>query len=171
VKENDILYHLGDFSFGGWMNVWRFRSQINCKNIHLILGNHDYQIKKNKFLHNLERMDDGEIFEIQSPNNFKRLEKTKKYSDVFLCDLFSSVNEKLTITIEKQKMILCHFPIEDWEDCFTGAWHLFGHCHGNLKEETYRRMDVGLDSNELKVLSFEQVKEIMEKRIDKKHIR
>ena len=41
VGENDTLYHLGDWSFGGINQIWEFRKQINCKNIHLILGNHD----------------------------------------------------------------------------------------------------------------------------------
>ena len=38
VGENDILYHLGDFSFGP---VTKYRNRIKCKNIHLIKGNHD----------------------------------------------------------------------------------------------------------------------------------
>ncbi|MEK6884358.1 MAG: metallophosphoesterase [Nanoarchaeota archaeon] len=48
IKEDDILYHLGDWSFGPLSNIQYFRSKINCKNIHLILGNHDKQIRKNK---------------------------------------------------------------------------------------------------------------------------
>ena len=50
VKENDILYHLGDWSFGGINNIWEFRKRINCKNIYLVPGNHDHHIKKNKIL-------------------------------------------------------------------------------------------------------------------------
>ena len=38
VQQNDILYHLGDFAF---KNVGEYRNRIVCKNIHLILGNHD----------------------------------------------------------------------------------------------------------------------------------
>jgi calcineurin-like phosphoesterase family protein len=47
VKENDVLYHLGDWSFGGIDNIKEFRERINCKNIHLILGNHDHHIERN----------------------------------------------------------------------------------------------------------------------------
>lgn len=52
VKENDILYHLGDWSFGGNDEVLNFRKQLNCRNIHLILGNHDKYImqKQNSFI-------------------------------------------------------------------------------------------------------------------------
>lgn len=45
VGEDDVLYHLGDWSFGGHQFVDEFRHRIKCKNIHLILGNHDGHIK------------------------------------------------------------------------------------------------------------------------------
>ena len=48
VGENDILIHLGDFSFGGFDNIIEFRNRIICKNIHLVLGNHDHHIERNK---------------------------------------------------------------------------------------------------------------------------
>ena len=36
VKSEDILYHLGDWSFGGHENIKKFRDQLNCQEIHLI---------------------------------------------------------------------------------------------------------------------------------------
>ena len=48
VGQNDILFHLGDFSFGGFENIEEFRNRIYCKNIHLVLGNHDHHIERNK---------------------------------------------------------------------------------------------------------------------------
>jgi calcineurin-like phosphoesterase family protein len=48
VRENDILIHLGDWSFKGIDNIFEFRSRINCQTIHLILGNHDKFIKFDK---------------------------------------------------------------------------------------------------------------------------
>jgi calcineurin-like phosphoesterase family protein len=41
VKEDDTLYFLGDFSFGGEDQVAIHRALINCKTIHFIIGNHD----------------------------------------------------------------------------------------------------------------------------------
>jgi calcineurin-like phosphoesterase family protein len=48
VKFNDTLYLLGDFC---WWNlpleeIYKLRRRINCKNIHLIWGNHDKHLKK-----------------------------------------------------------------------------------------------------------------------------
>jgi calcineurin-like phosphoesterase family protein len=48
VDANDWLIHLGDWSFGGFEKIEEFRSQINCKNIILMIGNHDHHIEKNK---------------------------------------------------------------------------------------------------------------------------
>jgi len=48
VGEDDVLIHLGDWSFGGFENIQKFRDRIVCKEIHLILGNHDEHIEKNR---------------------------------------------------------------------------------------------------------------------------
>ena len=47
VGENDILIHLGDWSFGGFESIKTFYDRLICKNIHLILGNHDKNIERN----------------------------------------------------------------------------------------------------------------------------
>ncbi len=48
VGPNDVLIHLGDWSFGGFENVEIFRRRIVCGEIHLVFGNHDHHIEKNK---------------------------------------------------------------------------------------------------------------------------
>jgi calcineurin-like phosphoesterase family protein len=40
VKPDDTLYILGDFCFRGKKPI-EYRERIKCKNVHLILGNHD----------------------------------------------------------------------------------------------------------------------------------
>lgn len=44
VKEDDILYHLGDFCFGSHTKTPIYRQSLNVKTIHLIRGNHDGHI-------------------------------------------------------------------------------------------------------------------------------
>jgi len=64
VGQDDILIHLGDFSFGGFENIQKFRDRIICKEIHLILGNHDTHIENNK----------GDVQELfTSVNHYTRL--------------------------------------------------------------------------------------------------
>ena len=48
VGQDDVLIHLGDWSFGGFENIKIFRDRIVCKEIHLILGNHDEHSEKNR---------------------------------------------------------------------------------------------------------------------------
>ena len=48
VGQDDILICLGDWSFGGFESIEEFRNRIICKNIHLILGNHDHHIERNR---------------------------------------------------------------------------------------------------------------------------
>jgi predicted phosphodiesterase len=55
VKFNDVLIHLGDWSFGGIDKIWEFRKQINCQNIYHVYGNHDHHISRNKVLPNCHK--------------------------------------------------------------------------------------------------------------------
>jgi calcineurin-like phosphoesterase family protein len=48
VGQDDILIHLGDWSFGGFEMIEEFRNRIFCKTIHLVLGNHDHHIERNR---------------------------------------------------------------------------------------------------------------------------
>lgn len=48
VGADDILWHLGDWSFGGFDKIRTFRDQLVCQNIHLVFGNHDHHIENNK---------------------------------------------------------------------------------------------------------------------------
>jgi len=48
VGEHDILYHGGDFAFGGIQGILEFRNRINCKTIHFLPGNHDHHISNEK---------------------------------------------------------------------------------------------------------------------------
>ena len=150
VKEDDILYHLGDWSFGGINNIWEFRKQIKCKNIYLVPGNHDYHIKKNKIL------------------------PQKEYDiNIYAHDCFLKILPELTkIKIDKQEIILCHFPLDEWENMDRGSIHLHGHSH-HTKDYTdlnmyTKRMDVGMDWEEFRPYSWEEIKEIMKERKIKK---
>jgi calcineurin-like phosphoesterase family protein len=48
VGQDDIAICLGDWSFGGFEKIKEFWDRIFCKNIHLILGNHDHHIDRNR---------------------------------------------------------------------------------------------------------------------------
>jgi len=50
VKEEDTLYFLGDFCFGGHKNTPTYRHSLICQDIKLCRGNHDKHIDKYKEL-------------------------------------------------------------------------------------------------------------------------
>src|SRR3990167_3560740 len=106
MKEEDILYHLGDWSFGGIQNIWNFRKQLRIKTIHLILGNHDQHIKGNKILPEI-------IIPARS--------------------IFTSVQNALDIVIDKREIFMNHYPYVTWPHKDKEAIMLHGHC---VDEET-----------------------------------
>lgn len=56
--------------------------------------------------------------------------------------LFPPIHE---LNHNSKRYVLCHYPIEEWNNYFNGSYHLHGHCHGRLKRKELRRYDVGLD--------------------------
>lgn len=141
VNENDILFHLGDWSFGGFENIKEFRSRITCKNIHLVLGNHDHHIERNK---------DNVRDLFSSVNHYINLDLRRPSRLV--------KNE-----IEKYKFILCHFPIASWDGMNDGAIHLHGHVHlpNHLRVADGKAMDVGVDGNDMNPISLDNILTIM----------
>jgi calcineurin-like phosphoesterase family protein len=122
VGRDDILYHLGDWSFGGVHNIFIFRNSLVCRNIHLILGNHDQHIMNKEVKFN--------------DTNFNPI------------NLFLSVNHVMEVQHGKSKFFLSHYPHLSWHHCHKGVIMLHGHEHGNFNHlnNDCRRMDVGIDS-------------------------
>lgn len=53
VMKDDVLIHLGDFSFGHKDNLNKFRKMINCDTVIATIGNHDNHMRENVNLHNI----------------------------------------------------------------------------------------------------------------------
>ena len=151
VKPDDELYHLGDWSFGGISNIWNFRKQLKCKNIHMILGNHDHHIENNKRITITKQ-------EFIDNDYLLAYDVIGSTAYVDIKDLFSSTSHYKSISINGQKIILCHYAMRVWEKSHKGSWMLYGHSHGTLPEDASRRsMDVGVDTNDLKPYSYSEI--------------
>ena len=139
VGEDDILIHLGDFSFGGFEKIQEFRDRIVCKNIHLVLGNHDHHIERNK--ENVQSL-------FSSVQNYLRLEVRKPVSKTMM---------------EKFTFVCMHYPIASWHDMNIDVIHLHGHVHlpPHLRLADGKAMDVGVDGNGMEPLSLGQIHMIM----------
>ena len=169
VGKDDILYHLGDWSFAGWENIWNFRKQIVCENIINVNGNHDFpHISKDKFFPHLEKQNNI-IYEIPNKENYHIWSGVKGETDVTAKDFFIETydgtgTEGIEIEIEGQKIILNHYPLLTWNGIEDGTWLLFGHEHGkNKKNESGKMIDVGW-CRFMKPLSFHEIREMMDSR-------
>lgn len=143
VGKNDIVFHLGDFGFASISTLQSIRNQLNGK-IYLIRGNHDW----------------------------KTINRCNEH-------IFDGVYQQLTIQVDGQRIYLNHYPYL----CFSGSnrwgknsvWELFGHVHSkpNMKGTDKSRLvmlyptqyDVGVDNNDYRPISFNEVKEKINKQI------
>lgn len=53
-------------------------------------------------------------------------------------------HDLLEITVDKTRVVLCHYPLLEWPGAFRGAVHLHGHTHGRVPPNRLR-CDVGVD--------------------------
>lgn len=141
VGPDDYLVHMGDWSFGGFESIQEFRKRIVCKNIILFLGNHDHHIRNNKdgVQGYFKQVSSYDVVDIRKPEG----------------------NE-----IKKYQFVCCHFPIASWDGMNKKVPHLHGHVHlpPRLKVHEGRAMDVGMDGNNLKPYSLNEILKIMKDR-------
>ena len=118
VRKSDDVYHLGDFCFNS-DNFLENITKLNG-NLHFLTGNHD-----KKAINKLIRMKEN---------------GNKKLKNVFFHGDMHEIKDG------DNKLVLCHYPIYEWNGWHKGAIHLHGHCHGNqgasFKDRAY---DVGTD--------------------------
>jgi len=78
-------------------------------------------------------------------------------------DAFKSVSDYRELKTDKGKIVLCHYPFASWNGMRRGAIHLHGHIHSNGTynlnnlAERKRILDVGVDANEYRPVSLEEV--------------
>ena len=146
VDQDDILFHLGDWSFNGFDNILGFRGRISCKNVHLILGNHDHHIERNK---------DNVQSVFSSVNHYLQLEVKRELTP----------GQMKVGVLGHIKFVLMHYPIASWNGMNDGVIHLHGHVHlpKHQRLAAGRAMDVGVEANNMDPISMEEVLSIMRK--------
>lgn len=182
VLADDILWHLGDFCMGGSDNLWKYRKQIICKNINLIVGNHDHHIANNRILNNCRRKKAfSKEFEDGIPEGVNYFVNTQ--------ELFSTVNQLSIKTFGGIDFSMCHYAMRTWNNNYReNSIMLYGHSHGSLPDYEYlkqdlennnkllktnyyyKTMDVGIDSafnllGQYRPFSLEEILEVMKLRI------
>jgi calcineurin-like phosphoesterase family protein len=141
VGQDDVLFHLGDWSFGGFESIEQFRNQIVCQNVHIVTGNHDHHIQNNR----------GDCQNLFSSVN--------KYVEL-------NVKWPVGPEMHEANFVLMHFPIASWNNMARGAIHLHGHVHfnPNVRLQEGKMMDVGCEGNNLYPIDMSEVLSIMKNR-------
>ena len=135
VQQDDILIHLGDWSFGGFESIKEFRDRIVCQNIHLVLGNHDHHIEKNR--------DDIQLI----------FSSVNQYLDLDVSWWIAGKKK------DRARFVCMHYPIVSWNGMNDGAIHLHGHVHlpKHLRMAAGKAMDVGVDGNDLEPIEIDDI--------------
>jgi calcineurin-like phosphoesterase family protein len=137
VKKTDTVYHLGDFCFGGHKRAFEIIEQLNGK-IYFVPGSHDEWIKNFSTSDRIEIL--PPIHEI-------------KYKNTTTIDCKGN--------LQYLWIVLCHYPMQTWSRSHYGSISLHGHCHGALKNEPPRSMDVGVDCHNYAPISLDEVISIL----------
>lgn len=94
----------------------------------------------------LERLN-GDIVLIRGNHDSKNSLKLERWR---------AVHDLLEITLQKQRIALCHYPLLEWPGAWKGALHLHGHTHGQVPPHS-RRADVGADVWAFRPVTLEQI--------------
>lgn len=147
VGKDDYVFHLGDFAFGG-STLWNSILDRLNGHIILILGNHDFKNLRSGYM-----------------------------------SRFEDVQQQMYIQIGGKSVYLNHYPYL----CFGGSYkndqsviQLFGHVHSspyNTGKDAQRlehlfptQYDVGVDNNDFRPISFDEVLEKIKQNSECKNV-
>ena len=105
VSEEDLVYHLGDFTLDDLSHFTKWASQLNGK-IRILPGSHDQP--------GLKYFVGSERIQVIAP-------------------LVSVAFPEMMVAGQPQVIVLCHYSMQVWDRSSQGSWHLFGHSHGKLR--------------------------------------
>lgn len=140
VGDEDVVYHLGDFTWESDLRkLCRLRAHLNGR-IHLVPGNHD---------HVQQLLALGIIDELL-PGLHELIVKDESSG-------------------ARVRVVLCHYPLEEWNCSYRGALHLHGHTHGQLAPAPgMRRLDVGVDAHGFAPVSLRTVLNLQQISVDRR---
>ena len=135
VGEDDIVFHLGDFTLGNWTEAQVHLTRLNGRIKMLSYPwHHDHRW--------LAGAVESERLELVPP---MVVLEVPEYGD----------------GTHPRAITLCHYPLEVWDRKHFGAWHLHGHSHGNCPAVP-RRLDVGVDCHDFRPVSLAEVAAMFE---------
>ncbi len=154
VGEDDILWTLGDWSFpSNYKTAMYFRSQINCRNVHKVFGNHDSPQIAAVF----DKPDLG----------------SRKQNEKFVNE--KNIHHIIEFWHEGVYFVLTHYSMSVWNGSHRKSVNIYGHSHANAEGwldkmmPNRRSMDAGVDNafrlvGAYRPFSFEEIKKFVASR-------
>lgn len=110
----------------------------------------------------LDRLN-GKIYLIKGNHESSALDCASRFE--WIKDYFELTVKDAEAYKGEQFIVLFHYAIKEWNASHYGTWHLYGHYHGGLADDsTSRSIDIGVDCHNFYPLSYEEVKEIILKK-------
>lgn len=156
IKSKDIVYIIGDFSFGNYDKTLEIVKQLNGEKI-LIRGNHDYRFTSKDFI-DMGFKDVRDYLMIKLSNREEILlshypYRSSWYKQLYYKYIKKSINRKYYE----------HYP----KDC--GRWLIHGHHHSGPRVKG-KSINVNVDVNNFKPISETDLYKIINKEIYEKNI-
>ncbi|MCL2415237.1 MAG: metallophosphoesterase family protein [Defluviitaleaceae bacterium] len=92
-------------------------------------------------------------------NHDEKMLKDARYRECFveICDIGK-------ITLDGERIVMCHYPIAEWDGFFRGSWHIYGHIH-NARNQAFatmraheRALNAGADITNFAPVTFSELK-------------
>ncbi|MEE1273674.1 MAG: metallophosphoesterase [Olegusella sp.] len=141
VSATDELWVLGDYSWRiGVDDAYAIRRKINCRHVHLILGNHDRDWSTGPYPDAFETVEAYRVLKARARAGGSGAES------------------------RSGKLVLFHYPICDWDGRVHGSIHLHGHIHSRgsdynewMRDQGILAYDVGVDANGWAPVSLDHI--------------
>lgn len=146
VKNEDTVYHLGDFCFGLTQTAASYFARLQG-NIHVL---------RTSWHHDKSWLPSSRLSGLVSANGTHV---------VFLPPMEVLLFPQYGDGKHPKPVVLCHYPIARWDRSHYGSWHLYGHCHGQFNNGGLS-MDVGVDATGglFRPISIEEVATEMQRK-------
>lgn len=131
VRPEDTLYILGDLAMKGDLEAWDgVYKNLNCKNVHFIIGNHDTDNKINRYVNEYHFINDGYGLPLKP-------------------------SKRLTFFLTHYPTLTGNFDFDQHP-----VWNISGHTHSKGKftpKEDAPIYNVSLDAHDMYPVSMDQV--------------
>lgn len=138
--------------------IQRWNEKVGQKDSVYYLG--DLALNKPERLREILKRLNGSIYLIKGNHEASALACKNRFE--WIKDYYElKVADETTIS-GKQKIVLFHYAIRQWNGKHDGSFHLYGHSHGTLKDDLNSlSFDIGVDNHDFYPLEYNEVKALM----------